>query len=182
MIERHPPHGAEALEWMLLTSLHIDSFETAIEKIRWYCLRWRIEVFHKILKSGMKIEECRLATASRLICYLSVMSIVAWGVFWLTLFSRENPESPCTTILSDEEWKVLYSKLYRHQSLPSKIPSLKEASVWIARLGGFLERKGDGSPGSSLTTDLNLCPRFHQYGRIFASFLDQHVQQSSEPV
>ena len=55
------------IDWMLLSNIHIITFSDALEKISWYCLRWRIETFHKILKSGLKVEDCRLETADRLI-------------------------------------------------------------------------------------------------------------------
>ncbi len=96
VIEKSPPVGEEALEWMLLTDLQVISFEEAKEKVAWYCLRWRIEVFHKTLKSGLKVEQCRLQRADRLIRYLTVMSIIAWRIYWLTLIARTDPELPCT--------------------------------------------------------------------------------------
>jgi hypothetical protein len=73
VVEKNPPDGEDALEWMLLTDLQITSFEEAKEKVEWYCLRWRIEVFHKILKSGLRVEKCRLQSADRLIRYLTIM-------------------------------------------------------------------------------------------------------------
>ena len=147
VIEKNPPHGEEALEWMLLTGLQITSFEKAKEKVAWYCLRWRIEVFHKILKSGLKVEQCRLQRADRLIRYLTIMSIIAWRIYWLTLIARTNPELPCTAFVADEEWKVLYTKIKNKKSFPKKPPRISEVVRWIAGLGGFLGRKGDGEPG-----------------------------------
>jgi hypothetical protein len=145
--ERHPPKGEEALEWILLTDLEVKNFNQAVEKIRWYCLRWRIEVFHKILKSGLNVEQCRLATADRLIRYLTVMSVIAWRIFWITLLGRSYPDLPCTQLLAEEEWQVLSSKITGQSTLPQKPPSIREAIRWIAQLGGFLARKGDGEPG-----------------------------------
>ncbi|OGF62156.1 MAG: transposase, partial [Candidatus Fischerbacteria bacterium RBG_13_37_8] len=83
--EKNPPKNIEPIDWMLLTNIPILIAEDAVEKITWYCLRWRIEILHKILKSGLQVEECRLSTSERLIRYLAVMSIVAWRIFWLTL-------------------------------------------------------------------------------------------------
>jgi hypothetical protein len=37
--------------------LPVRSRREAIEKLEWYAMRWKIEVFHKILKSGCKAEE-----------------------------------------------------------------------------------------------------------------------------
>ena len=132
---------------MLLTDLQVSSFEEAKEKVAWYCLRWRIEVFHKILKSGLRVEQCRLQSADRLVRYLTIMSIIAWRIYWLTLIARTNPELPCTAFVADEEWKVLYSKIKKTKSFPKKPPRIREVVHWIANLGGFLGRKGDGEPG-----------------------------------
>jgi hypothetical protein len=132
---------------MLLTDLQITSFEEAKEKVAWYCLRWRIEVFHKILKSGLRVERCRLQSADRLVRYLTIMSIIAWRIYWLTLIARTNSDLPCTAFVCDKEWKVLYSKVKKTKSFPKKPPSIGEVVKWIASLGGFLGRKGDGEPG-----------------------------------
>ena len=118
-----------------------------MEKIKWYCLRWRIEVFHKVLKSGLKVEDCRLSTADRLIRYLSIMSIVAWRIFWITLVARTSPECSCSIFLKEFEWKILYYKFHKNKQLPKQPPSLKQSIKWIAMLGGFLARKGDNDPG-----------------------------------
>lgn len=146
--EAAPPKNEEPVEWMLLTDLNISNFDEACEKVRWYCLRWRIEMYFKVLKSGFKVEDCRLATADRLIRYLTVMSVVAWRLFMITLIARTAPATPCTEFLSDTEWKVLFRSVNKEKPLPKKIPVVGEVVVWIARLGGFLARKSDGMPGT----------------------------------
>jgi hypothetical protein len=146
--EKDPPADEQPLEWMLLTNLTIENFAQAYEKVQWYCLRWRIEMYHKVLKSGFHIEHCRLGDAQRLIRYVTVMSIIAWRLFLLTLIARTHPAAPCTTLLTDHEWKVLYCKVNRTTALPPQPPTLHEAIIWIARLGGFLARKNDGQPGT----------------------------------
>lgn len=96
--EINPPAEATPLEWMLLTNVPVLSLPHAIERIEWYCLRWQIEIFHKILKSGCRVEACRLMTAERLLRYLTLMCVVAWRLFWLTHLNRQQPEAPSTTI------------------------------------------------------------------------------------
>jgi hypothetical protein len=147
VLEKSPPDGEEAMSWMLLTNLDINSIENAVEKVKWYCLRWRIETFHKILKSGLKVEECRLGTADRLIRYLTVMSVIAWRLFYTTLIARTEPDLPCTSLLTEEEWKVLYTKIKQTKHYPDTPATIREAVRWIAQLGGFLARKGDKEPG-----------------------------------
>jgi hypothetical protein len=148
VIEKCPPLGEEPLSWMLLTNIAVNNFEEAREKIGWYCLRWRIEIFHKILKSGLKVEACRLGTGDRLSRFLTVASVIAWRIFYITLLAREDPNLPCDTLLAEEEWKVLYSKIHRTKDYPTRPPTIREAVRWIAQLGGFLGRKGDGEPGT----------------------------------
>lgn len=146
VVEKNPPEKTIPLEWILLTNLTISNYEEAIEKVRWYCLRWRIEIFHKILKSGLKVENCRLQTAARLIRYLTIMSIIAWRIFFITLIARVNPDLPCVILLKEEEWKILYIKKYKTKPT-TKVPSIQEAILWIAQLGGYLGRKKDLEPG-----------------------------------
>ena len=69
----------------------VHSFEDAVERVIWYRCRWHIEVYFKVLKSGCKVEDCRLSTADRLIRYLTLSSIVAWRLYWLTHINRQAP-------------------------------------------------------------------------------------------
>jgi hypothetical protein len=146
--EVNPPQDATPLEWMLISSIPINNFEEATEKITWYCYRWRIENFHKILKSGYHIEACRLQTASRLIRFVTLMSIIAWRLHWLTLVARSEPDLPCTTILTESEWHVLFTRQNRTKEIPKQPPTLRTVIRWVAQLGGFFGRKSDGEPGS----------------------------------
>ncbi len=148
VLETNPPEGVEPVEWMLLTSLPIHSFDEACEKVRWYCLRWRIEMYFKVLKSGFRVEACRLNHAERLTRYLMVMSIVAWRLFMITLIARTDPDTPCTSLLADDEWQVLFRKTHKNRPPPVAPPRVGDVVVWIAMLGGFLARKSDGPPGT----------------------------------
>ena len=147
-LEKHPPKGEEPVEWMLLTNQPVTTLEEACERVRWYSLRWRIEMYFKVLKSGFRVEACRLGTAERLIRYLTVMGIVAWRLFMITLIARTNPSLPCSRLLSEQEWTVLAVKSSRNGCPPASPPTIADALIWIARLGGYLARKGDGSPGT----------------------------------
>jgi hypothetical protein len=148
VLEPNPPEGEEPVEWMLLTNLPVTSFEEAYEKVRWYCLRWRIEMYFKVLKSGFRVEACRLEHADRLTRYLAVMSIVAWRLFMITLIARTDPARPCSTLLAGHEWKVLFRKATGCRSLPKTPPRMGDVVIWVAKLGGYLARKSDGPPGT----------------------------------
>ena len=146
--EEHPPVDIkEPIEWLLLTNTTVSDFAQAVQVVEWYCCRWQIEVFHKVLKSGCAIEDCRLQTATRLKNYIALMSVVAWRLQWLTYINRTDPLSPCTAVLTAIEWQALYMRMHKTSELPKKIPSTHQAIRWIAQLGGFLGRKSDGEPG-----------------------------------
>lgn len=145
--EINPSKRVTPLEWMLLTNTVVTTFEEAIEKMNWYRLRWGIEVYHKVLKSGCKIEECRLGTADRLTRYLALFAIIAWRLHWMTYLNRERPDSKCESILAEYEWKALYCKIHKTSTPPEVVPTTRQAVRWIAQLGGFLARAGDGEPG-----------------------------------
>jgi hypothetical protein len=147
-MEIDPPEGESPVEWMLLANQPVTTLEEAFERVHWYSLRWRIEMYFKVLKSGFRVEACRLGTADRLIRYLTVMGIVAWRLFMITLIARTNPSMPCPEFLSEQEWTVLAIKSTRHGSPPTSPPTIADALIWIARLGGYLARKGDSSPGT----------------------------------
>jgi hypothetical protein len=148
-LEEEPPDGEERVEWMLLTNLPVRSYEDAYEKVLWYGLRWRIEMYFKVLKSGFRVEACRLGHADRLARYLTVMSIVAWRLFMITLIARTDPERPCSVFLADHEWKVLFVKANRNTPIPDKPPCIGDVVIWVAKLGGYLARKSDGPPGTT---------------------------------
>ena len=145
--EDTPPEKVEPIDWLLLSNVAIASWQDTTERIGWYCVRPGIEAWHKIVKSGCTVEDCRLEDAERLKRYLTLMGIIAWRLFWLTHINRQTPDAPCTTILAEHEWKALYTTIQRTPNLPTKVPSVRQAVRWIAQLGGFLGRKGDGEPG-----------------------------------
>ena len=147
VVEDKPPKDACKIDWILHTNLPVHNYKDALEKINWYCLRWKIEIYFKVIKSGFNVERCRLETADRLIRYLAVVSIVAWRVYWLTLVSRSLPDRQASDFLTEEEWKVLFVKFNPTSEIPQHSPPLRQIIVWIAKLGGFLARKGDGCPG-----------------------------------
>lgn len=148
--EEAPPTAVTALEWLLLTTVPVLTFNDAVERIRWYRQRWQIEVYHKILKSGCAVEKCQLATAVRLTRFLALFAIIGWRLFWLTHIARQQPDAPCTVVLADHEWRALNAHFRRSVQSPARVPTVAEAMLWIARLGGFLARRGDGHPGATV--------------------------------
>lgn len=145
--EVYPPKGATPLCWRLLTTLAVETVAEAVEKVRWYAQRWQIEVIHKILKSGCKIEQRQLETAKRLERVLMVDLIVAWRVLSLCKGARETPEGLASDWLESDEWRALWCYMNRQSQPPEHAPSVRQAVRWIGQLGGFLGRRGDGEPG-----------------------------------
>jgi hypothetical protein len=140
--------GSAPLQWMLLTTLEVVSFEDACEKLRWYTLRWGIEVYHRTLKSGCKIEDRQLGSADSIEACLAIDSVVAWRICHLTKLGRETPHAPCTVYFQEEEWKSLVAYIKKDATVPEKPPTLSEAIRMVATIGGFLGRSSDGVPGT----------------------------------
>jgi hypothetical protein len=146
--EQGTPNGREKIDWKLLTDLPVTSRQKAIEKLDWYALRWKIEVFHKILKSGCKVEESRLRTAERLVNLIATCCILSWRIFWMTMVNRSQPEAAPTVALTQMELELL-DHLVKDKA--GKIPAAKNLSHYltkIARLGGYLARANDPVPGN----------------------------------
>jgi len=137
----------EPIEWLLLTNTPVTTFSEAVQVVAWYCCRWQIEVFHKIIKSGCRVENSLLQTAKRLQNYIALMCVVAWRLHWLTYINRTAPDLPCTQILTTVEWQALYLRMHKTSAFPTPLPTVRQAVRWIAQLGGFVGRKSDGEPG-----------------------------------
>ena len=144
--EQRPPAGMEAISWVLLTNRAVPDFESAIEKIEWYGKRWSIETWHKVLKSGCKVEDCLLEEAARLKRYLTLFSIIGVRLMHVTYRARAQPEAPATEVFSGEEIEALHVRVYKTLP-PPKPPTLRDTVRLLGRLGGHLGRKGDGEPG-----------------------------------
>ena len=136
----------QPIRWLLATTLPIETFEQVWQAVQWYSYRWLIERFHFTLKSGCRIEGLQLRSKDRLLKALATYSIVAWRLMSLTYQARLTPETSCERVLQPKEWKLLRRK-FAPKNRSKKPPSLKQAMIWIARLGGFFARKGDGDPG-----------------------------------
>jgi hypothetical protein len=141
------PIGVNSIEWLILTTIAMTSIEQAWQCIQWYTLRWLIERYHYVLKSGCQVEELQLEEAERITRALAVYSIVAWRLLFLTYSARINPEQSCTAMLEQYEWEALSCFLQKTQHPPSDSPTMRQAVQMLAQLGGFLGRKGDGHPG-----------------------------------
>jgi hypothetical protein len=127
-------------------NLPVPGVDEAIEKIGWYALRWKSELFHKILKSGCRAEDAKLRSAERLVNLLALFCILAWRVFWLTMLNRTAPQASPRLILTPLEIRLL-DQLVKTKT-PSPAPTLAHDLTKVARLGGYLARAKDPPPGN----------------------------------
>lgn len=142
--ERGTPKDRKPLHWKLVTNLPVPDLAAAIQMLDWYSLRWKIETYHKVLKSGCQAEQAKLRTAKRLINLLAVLCVVGWRVFWLTMTNRTAPEAPAETAFTTEEIAILH----RLSSEPEPPATLAQALRLLAKLGGWLARTHDPPPGT----------------------------------
>ena len=148
--EQEQPAERPRIDWKLITDLPVHSHDTAIEKLRWSALRWKIEVFHKILESGCKAETARLRTAERLVKLIAVFCILSWRVFWMTMINRSAPNAPPALALTDFETALLDQLVPEKREDPPCNKTLSVYLIKVARLGGYLARAGDPPPGNTV--------------------------------
>jgi hypothetical protein len=146
--ERGTPTGREPIDWKLITDLPVSTPLQAIEKLEWYASRWKIETFHKILKSGCKAEESKLRTADRLVNLISVFCILSWRIFWMTMLNRSTSNAPNSIAFTDTECRLLDHLVPGPVKRRSARKSLSSYITKVARLGGYLARASDSSPGN----------------------------------
>jgi Druantia protein DruA/Transposase Tn5 dimerisation domain/Transposase DNA-binding len=149
-LEEHAPKGEEPVDWRLLTMLPVEDFEQAVEKVQWYTQRWGIEVFHRTLKSGCRIEDRQLGDADRLEACLAIDMVVAWRICHLVKLGREVPHLPATVYFEEAEGKALVAYHTKKPLPPAQPPTLGRAVHLVAQLGGFRGRKSDGEPGAEV--------------------------------
>ena len=116
VVEPSPPAHPEPLEWFLLTTRAITTAEQAQECLRWYCLRWRIEDWHRVLKSGCRIEALQHKTAERLKRAIAINLVIAWRIMLMTLLGRECPDLPAEVLFSEPEIEVLKAYAKKNES------------------------------------------------------------------
>ena len=111
-------------------------------------MRWKIETFHKILKSGCRAEDSRLRTADRLTNLIAIYCILSWRIFWLTMLNRADPRTSPTEVFTDAEIDVL-DRMSPKTSTSEFVPRmLSYYATQLAKLGGYLARKNDPPPGN----------------------------------
>jgi hypothetical protein len=139
--ETNPPEDCDAIQWVLITSLPIETLEQVRKIVDAYCIRWQIEIFFKTIKTGCRVEERQFETLPRLLNCLAVYSIVAWRIMYLCRLGRTCPDLSCEVIFEACEWKAVYMTTHRNKPLPKNAPTLNQMIRMIASLGGYVIRK-----------------------------------------
>jgi Transposase DNA-binding/Transposase DDE domain len=144
--EASTPRGREKIDWKLITNLPVRSRKDAVEKLAWYAMRWRIETFHKILKSGCRAEAAKLRTAERIVNLIAVFCVLSWRIFWMTMMNRVAPLMSPLVALTQIETRLLDGLL--PETRKRRKATLSTYLIKIARLGGYLARRSDSPPGN----------------------------------
>jgi len=106
--------------------------------------------WHRVLKSGCRIEARQFGTLERFVRATALFAVIAWRILYTTLLARLDGDLPCEVVLQTVEWQALYCRVHRTAQPPRKVPSLAQAVLWIASLGGYQNRRNDPPPGATV--------------------------------
>lgn len=143
--EIDPPAGEEPIRWVLLTSKKTDTFAKACRILNLYLRRWDIEVFHRVLKTGCRVESIQLKKAEVTIKALMIYAVISWRILYLTHLGRHYPGLPCGSVFEEAEWKATCAVV--NGKMSDEEPTLGEFIAMVGKLGGHLGRKSDGAAG-----------------------------------
>lgn len=141
VFEPTPPPGEAPIEWLLATSEPVETVEQVGRVVDWYRARWVIEEFFKVIKTGCAYEKRQLESSHALVNALAVMAPIAVELLTLRTSARQTPDADASTLLSPSQISVL-RVLQRRHPLPAN-PTLRDALLAIAALGGHLKNNGD---------------------------------------
>ena len=145
--EVKPPKGRQPVQWERMTDLSVETLEQAIEKLDWYAMRWKIELFHKILKSGCRAEDSKLRTAQQLSNIIALFCIIGWCIFWMTMLNRSQEQQHPGLALTEDEIHILEQMIFA-KGLRQRSSCLSDYLLEIAQLGRYLARSADPPPGN----------------------------------
>lgn len=143
--EVDPPADMPPLQWRLLTNREVSDLAEAAQLIDWYRARWEVEIFFHVLKNGCRVEALQLASIERIERAIALFMVIAWRIARLMRLGRTCPDIDAGLLFEPDEWRAAY--ILNKKPPPHTMPRLNEVVRLVARLGGFLARKGDGEPG-----------------------------------
>lgn len=166
-LELNPPAGEPPVRWVLFTTLPVATVEDLVDALEGYRQRWSVELYFKTLKSGLKIEDMKYQTLERYMVAFSMLTVVGWRVEYLKGATRSDPQSSCERYFAPGEWMAI--KAFLRQPLnPKQPPTMREFMMMIAQLGGYINKKSQGDPGSK--TIWRGMARFETIVEAFAAF------------
>lgn len=137
------PEGVEPLEWVLLSSLPVETVEQAWERVGWYRRRWIVEDYHQALKTGCRVEERQVESYEGLRRLLGLLAPLAVRLLQLRTLARQQPERLAAEVLPAEVLEVVALKT---GGQPTGM-TVEQCAKRIAQLGGYQGRRSDGPPG-----------------------------------
>lgn len=144
--EPHPPAGVEPLDWMLLTDMPLANADQAYEKVLWYRVRWGIEEWHRVLKTGCNAEGREFETAEHLKRALAFDMIAAWRLLACLKIGRALPQLPARLIYTEEELLILWALQKKLQPSPGPDLGASQPSAGLpGRIHGSQKRRSSGS-------------------------------------
>ena len=141
--EEQPPPGVPPLEWLLLSSVPVEQLADALERLDWCTCRWKVEEYHKCLKTGCRMEQSQLRTGPRLKRLLGFLAILAVRMLQLRDLARTSPDQPALRTVQP----ILVQFMAQQEQLDPRTMTTKTFWHAVARLGGFPDRRSDGEPG-----------------------------------
>lgn len=143
--EEAPPEGEEPIEWLLVTTISIETTEHVRSIIAYYTVRWMIELLFRTLKSGCRVEKRRFEHVDRLLPCVALYLIVAWRTLLVCRMGRSCPDISCEAIFEPAEWQSVYVTVQK-KPIPTEPPSLETMVRLIAQLGGYVNRANRKDP------------------------------------
>jgi hypothetical protein len=151
------PAGEKPIEWLLLTNRPVATVEEIEQIVFGYAQRWRIEDFHRTWKSGTcRVEESQLRSAEALIKWATILAAVAVRAERIKLLSRKEPDRPASDEFSLVEIRAItllrFGKSAKKHLEAAQVPTLAQATLWLAQIGGYTGKSSGGPPGSVTLT------------------------------
>ena len=145
-VESMAPSDREPIRWNFITNLPVKTTEDTLKVIQWCQHRWQIEMYFKTLKSGLRIEESKLRTTSRLTRLIAMCCILAWRIRWITMLNRQD-EQLAPKLAFDPLDRNILAQRFKTKPPPK---TLQDYIICLAKLGGYLNRKNDPPPGATV--------------------------------
>jgi len=145
--EINPNESQPPIEWILSTSLPINSANDVMVIVGYYIQRWKIERFHFVLKSGCNSEKIQQRTFDKITSVLLIYSVIAMFIMTITYIGSVLPDTSCDIFFDTDEWQILYRITNKTNFSPTEPYSMADAINYLGQLGSYKRAHSDGFPG-----------------------------------